>query len=76
MRRELPDRGLKVYIGSENNCDMLSGCSIVTCGYAMRGRTVGRIGVIGPTRMDYDHALGTISYVSGLVSNKLQEMEK
>lgn len=74
MRRELPYGGVNIYIGRENSCEMLSECSVVTCGYALRGRTVGRIGVIGPTRMDYDHALRTISCLSDLVSLKLEEI--
>ena len=74
MRKELPDRGLKVYIGEENDCDMFNECSLITCGYSLRGRTVGRIGVIGPTRMDYDHALRTVRCLSDLISLKLTEI--
>ena len=69
MRKELPSRGLRVYIGEENEFDMLNNYSVITCGYALRGRTVGRIGVIGPTRMDYGHALKTISCLSNLISH-------
>ncbi|MBD3426381.1 MAG: heat-inducible transcription repressor HrcA [Candidatus Omnitrophica bacterium] len=75
MRRELPYRGLKVYIGEENDSRMLKSCSVITCGYSMRGRTIGRIGVIGPTRMDYDHALRTVSCLSYLISEKLKKMD-
>jgi heat-inducible transcriptional repressor len=74
MRSELPQKGLRVYIGEENNCDMLRECSLITCGYGFNGRTVGRIGVIGPTRMDYDNALRTVSCLSDLVSAKLEEI--
>ncbi|MGB2601785.1 MAG: heat-inducible transcriptional repressor HrcA [Candidatus Omnitrophota bacterium] len=72
MRGELPYEGLRVYIGKENQSRMLKDCSVVTCGYSLRGRTVGRIGVIGPTRMDYDHALRTVSCLSHLISEKLR----
>ena len=74
MRRDLPYKGVRVYIGEENDCDMLSDCSIITCGYSLHDRTVGRIGVIGPTRMDYDHALRTVSCLSDLISSKLEEI--
>ena len=74
MSRELPDRGLRIYIGEENDCDMLSECSLITCGYTLRDRTVGRLGVIGPTRMDYDHALRTVKCLSDLISLKLTEI--
>jgi len=75
MRKELPYDGLKVYIGAENDHDKMRGCSLITSGYSMHGRTVGRIGVIGPTRMDYDRALRTISCLSDLISMKLMEFE-
>ncbi len=75
MRRELPYRGLKVYIGEENTCETLRDCSIITSGYELHGRTVGRIGVIGPARMNYDNALRTVSCLSDIISAKLEEIE-
>lgn len=74
LRSELPYRGLRVYIGRENGCEMLRECSMITCGYGMNDRTLGRIGVIGPTRMDYDRALRTVTCLSDLVSSKLEEI--
>ncbi|MFH1305055.1 MAG: heat-inducible transcriptional repressor HrcA [Candidatus Omnitrophota bacterium] len=74
MRNELPDRGIRTYIGRENGCEMLIDCSVITCGYALHGKTAGRIGVIGPTRMDYAHALRTVSCLADLVSSKLEEI--
>ena len=74
MREELPFRGMKIYIGKENSSTMLSDCSVVTCGYTLHGRTVGRIGVIGPTRMDYNNAISTLNCLSDLISVKLEEI--
>ena len=76
LRQELPASGLNVYIGKENLCEDLKECSIITSGYAMRGRIVGRLGVVGPTRMDYFRALHTVSYLSGLVSAKIEEINR
>ncbi|MFC1480489.1 heat-inducible transcriptional repressor HrcA [Candidatus Omnitrophota bacterium] len=74
MRRELPYQGMRIYIGEENSCEMLKDCSVITCGYTLRSKTVGRIGVIGPTRMDYDNALRTVSCLADLISTKLEEI--
>ncbi|MFH1665636.1 MAG: heat-inducible transcriptional repressor HrcA [Candidatus Omnitrophota bacterium] len=74
MREELPYGGIRTYIGEENLCDVFKSCGVVTCGYSLNGRIAGRIGVIGPTRMDYDRALNTISCLAGLVSAKLEEI--
>ncbi len=73
MRRELPYRGVRVYIGRENEFDALRECSVITAGYGLHGNTVGRIGVIGPTRMEYDNVLKTVRYLSDLISFKLEE---
>lgn len=74
LRRELPYAGVNIYIGDENSCETLKECSVITSGYALRGRTVGRIGVIGSTRMDYDRALSTVKCLSDLISLKLSEI--
>ena len=72
----MPYRGIKTYIGEENSSEVFKDCSIVTCGYTMHDRPAGRIGVIGPTRMDYDHALCTVSCLADLVSEKLMEIDR
>ncbi len=74
LHNELPDRGLRVYIGAEDDRGMLKSCSLITCGYSLQGRTAGRIGVIGPTRMDYYSALSTVSCLADLISEKLEEI--
>jgi len=76
MRRELPYRGVRVYIGRENEFDVLRECSVITAGYGLHGNTVGRIGVIGPTRMEYDNVLKTVRYLSDLISFKLKEFNR
>jgi heat-inducible transcriptional repressor len=62
--RELLDSGLSVSIGSENRLAELRDCSIVVAPYAVEGKTMGLVGVLGPTRMDYRHALAAVSAVS------------
>jgi heat-inducible transcriptional repressor len=62
--RELLDAGLTVSIGSENGLDDLRDCSIVVAPYTVDGLPVGLVGVLGPTRMDYRHALAAVSAVS------------
>jgi heat-inducible transcriptional repressor len=62
--RELLDQGLTVTIGTENRRDELRECAIVLAPYEVDGRSAGIIGVLGPTRMDYRHALAAVSAVS------------
>ena len=76
MQSELPFRDLRIYIGKENRCDRFRDCSIITSGYELQGRTIGRFGVIGPKRMNYDNALRTLGCLSDLISEKLEEINQ
>ena len=75
LARDLSSGDIKVYIGEDCGVEMLRECSIVTCGYFSRGKAAGRMGVVGPTRMDYDKALRTVSCLSSLISAKLEEID-
>jgi heat-inducible transcriptional repressor len=61
---ELLQAGLTVRIGSENQLEELRECSIVLAPYEVEGHPAGVVGVLGPTRMDYRHALSAVSAVS------------
>ncbi|HZP31572.1 MAG TPA: heat-inducible transcriptional repressor HrcA [Acidimicrobiia bacterium] len=62
--RELLDQGLTVTIGAENRLAELRECAIVLAPYEVDGEPAGIVGVLGPTRMDYRHALAAVSAVS------------
>jgi heat-inducible transcriptional repressor len=62
--RDLLDQGVTVSIGSEHELDELRDCSIVLAPYAVDGQTAGTVGVLGPTRMDYQQALAAVAAVS------------
>lgn len=54
---------VSVHIGGENEDVELRSASVVTTGYGSPGNTLGGLGVVGPTYMDYP---GTISKVSAV----------
>jgi heat-inducible transcriptional repressor len=62
--RDLLDQGVTVSIGSENDVDELRDCSLVLAPYSVDGQTLGTVGVLGPTRMDYQQALAAVAAVS------------
>ena len=39
-----------------------------------RGRAIGVVGVLGPTRMSYPNAIGTVSFVSGLMNELVDHL--
>lgn len=69
-------RGAKVKIGSENENFGIQDCSIVTAGYEIAGRTVGVIGVLGPTRMHYGKVLPIVEYTAEILSELLTQICK
>ncbi|MEE0970088.1 MAG: heat-inducible transcriptional repressor HrcA [Clostridia bacterium] len=62
---------INVYIGSESPVKVMNNSSIVFKTIKKDGKTIGAVGVIGPTRMDYAKVLSTISSISGNISNLL-----
>ncbi len=59
---------VQVFIGSENEVEEMRDVSLVVASYGRPGRAVGLIGVLGPTRMPYPHAISSVRYVSGLMN--------
>ena len=56
--------GIIVTIGDENADDMMNDCTLITATYHVDGKMVGKIGVIGPTRMKYDEITSIIEYLT------------
>ena len=63
VRETLEDEnntGIQVYIGEETPIKTMKDCSIVTATYELEEGMRGTIGIIGPTRMDYDRVVDTL----------------
>ena len=60
--------GVRVYIGAENVPVEMHDVSLILAPYGRPGRATGVVGVLGPTRMAYPHAISTVRYVSGLMN--------
>ncbi|QHQ61927.1 heat-inducible transcription repressor HrcA [Anaerocolumna sedimenticola] len=52
--------GIQVYIGSETPVEAMKDCSVVTATYEIEDGVYGKIGIIGPKRMDYEKVVGTL----------------
>jgi heat-inducible transcriptional repressor len=64
---------LTVRIGHENPLESLTGTSVVTVGYGSADETFARLGVLGPTRMDYPGTMGAVRAVARYVGRILAE---
>ncbi|MCR5482084.1 MAG: heat-inducible transcriptional repressor HrcA [Clostridia bacterium] len=58
------DDGVIITIGEENGGELMPDCSLITATYHVDGKLVGKIGVIGPTRMKYDEVTSVIEYMT------------
>lgn len=55
---------ITVTIGHEHDLEGLTSTSVVSAGYGTMGASVGRLGVVGPTRMDYPANMGVVRAVA------------
>lgn len=63
--------GLEVAIGREIHVEDVQDCSLVTAVYAAPGGVLGRIGVLGPRRMDYGRVVHLVEVVAEAVSTAM-----
>ncbi len=56
--------GVNVKIGKENGLDILNDCSLVTVDYAFGEHKGGKLGVIGPKRMNYAKVFASLDLIS------------
>jgi len=63
--------GVRILIGHENPERRMHHCTFIVAPLRYRQRAVGALGVIGPTRMEYERAITTVDYVAHLTSKLL-----
>lgn len=68
---EVEPGGVSARIGRENEGFGLGETSVVTSGYSSSGGSVARIGVLGPTRMDYSNNMVAVRAVARYLSRLL-----
>ena len=54
------ERGIQVYIGKETSVEAMKECSVVTATYEIDEGVYGKIGIVGPKRMDYEKVVSTL----------------
>jgi heat-inducible transcriptional repressor len=56
--------GIQVRIGTENHMEAINNCSLITATYSIDGQSLGTIGILGPTRMEYAKVIGLLDHFS------------
>ena len=65
--------GVKILIGSENSMDDMKELSVVVAACRDDNRPVGVVGIIGPTRMDYEKAIYIVNSTAKYITKILAE---
>ncbi len=63
--------GIRVIIGEEQSVDEIKDCALITGTYGRGATVVGSVGLLGPVRMDYPRLISLVDYISGLISEHL-----
>jgi heat-inducible transcriptional repressor len=68
LRVALNSPDVFISIGSENDIPALQSLSVVAAGYGLPSRPLGTVSVIGPVRMDYAAAIGSVRSAAAQLS--------
>ena len=75
LEQAIHAKGVQIFIGEESGYDVLDDCSVVTSPYKVDGEVLGVLGVLGPTRMDYERVIPIVDITAkmlGLALNSSQ----
>ena len=64
--------GVEIFIGAESEYDFIADCSLITAPYEQEGQVIGVLGVIGPTRMDYQRVIPIVEISAKILSSALK----
>lgn len=62
---------LSISIGKENELNEMKDCSIIKASYSIGDNSIGKIGIIGPRRMNYSRVIGVINCLVDILNNVL-----
>ncbi|MFW6094142.1 MAG: heat-inducible transcriptional repressor HrcA [Pseudomonadota bacterium] len=68
LDRCLDSEGIQLFIGEEAGYRLLDELSLVTSSYEVNGRLAGVLGVVGPTRMDYQEVIPVVDVTARVLS--------
>ena len=68
--------GIEVKIGHENQLEEIQNCSLVFATYSLNSKAIGKIGVIGPTRMKYPQVISTVDLVADMLGEIISKTSR
>ena len=71
LNQDFESEGVKVWIGKENKYLAIQNCSLVISNYKVEGKPLGKVCVLGPTRMEYPKTVSSVDFMAKLLSQAL-----
>ena len=65
--------GVTVTIGQENKYSGIKDCSIIKATYHIKGKVIGTVAVLGPTRMEYGKIITLLEFMHGNLGQILKK---
>ncbi|MDX1519648.1 MAG: heat-inducible transcriptional repressor HrcA, partial [Gammaproteobacteria bacterium] len=75
LEQSIQARGVQIFIGEESGYDVLDECSVVTSPYEVNGEIMGVLGVIGPTRMQYQRVIPIVDITAKMLGSALNSRQ-
>ncbi|MGD8606848.1 MAG: heat-inducible transcriptional repressor HrcA [Myxococcales bacterium] len=71
LEQTLAADGVQVFIGSETALDEVRDISVISSSYRREGFSVGSLGIVGPTRIDYRKYIPLVGFAANVLSDVL-----
>ena len=71
LQKSMFAEGVNIFIGEESGYEPFKDCSVIAAPYAIDNKRVGVLGVIGPTRMQYEEVISVVDVTAKLVGSAL-----
>ena len=75
LDKALLAQGMQIFIGAENEFNEMKDCSVIAAPYSRENFTLGTLGIIGPTRMDYPSIIPIVDYTARIVGKILENVD-
>ena len=71
LQKSMDTPGVQIFIGEESGYKILEDCSVIAAPYEVDHQRVGVLGVIGPTRMQYEEVISAVDITARLLGSAL-----
>jgi len=74
LLQALIDDGIGIVVGKDNKEGAMQSCSVIASKYGIPGRLSGALGVLGPTRMQYERTISAVRCLSSIMNEFLNDL--